>query len=200
MKRMNAFTSCIFLLLVCCITCIVTAYSSPTTLNATINSDSISLQTLIEKQQALLLKIQNLNQGLTNISAQLKGYNEKVSSLEKDLSSTQKLLISYYIDKLSDSSYTTTYNSDYTWYTAAEALGEIGKPAIPALIQRLNTTTNSYETSLIFYSLLLASQAENVKVFAGDDYIQTYLDLDNASHNSQKQIALEWWNKYKSYF
>ncbi len=200
MKRMNAFTSCIFLLLVCCITCFVTAYSSPATLNATINSDSISLQTLIEKQQTLLLKIQSLDQGLTDISTQLEGYSEKISSLEKDLSSAQKLLISYYIDKLSDPTYTTTYNTDYTWYTAAEALGEIGKPAIPPLIQRLNTTTDPYETSLIFYSLLLASQAENVKAFAGNNCIQTYLDFDTTSHNSKKQIALEWWNKYKTYF
>ena len=200
MKKINPFTSCILLLLFCCIICIVITYPGLNTLNAATNSDSISLQSLTEKQQSLVLKIQNLEQGLTDISTELTLYNDKISSLEKAFSSTQSLLISYYMDKLSDPTYTKTYNTDYIWYTAAEALGEIGKPAIPPLIQRLNTTTDSYERSLIFYALLLASQAENVRDFASNDYIHTYLDFDTNNHDAQKKIALEWWDKYKSYF
>ncbi len=199
MKKINKLTPCTFLLLLCCIICILLAYPGLNTLEAATSQQSISLENLAMKQKNLETTLQDLNLGLAEISNSLNSYNQRFATLETDLATTQKLLVSYYMDKLSDPNYVTTYNTDYVWYTAAEALGELGKPAIPSLIKRLDTT-NAYERSLVFYALLLASQAENVKAFSGNDYIHTYLDFDTANHDSQKKIALEWWEKYKSHF
>ena len=54
-----------------------------------------------------------------------------------ELSKTEE--IEFYIDKLPDRDFTETYGHGYTWYTAAEELGMIGKPAIPHLIKQLRS-------------------------------------------------------------
>lgn len=199
MKKNNIFSHCTFLLLFCCITCILVIYPGFNTLEAATSKQSISVESLALKQQELETTLKSLNLSLTKLSDTLSTYNDQLTTLRSDLSTTQTLLVSYYMDQLPDPTYVTTYNTDYVWYTAAEALGALGKPAIPSLINHLDTE-NSYERSLIFYALLLASQAENVKTFAGNDYIHTYLDFDPTTHENQKKIALEWWEKYKPYF
>ena len=199
MKKFNLFTPCIFLLLFCSITCVLLIYPGLNTLEAATTQQSVSLEALAIKQKDLEVTLEELKLDLAKTSDSLTSYNQRLSIIESDIATTQIMLVSYYMDKLSDPTYVTTYNTDYTWYTAAEALGELGKPSIPALIKRLDTT-NSYEQSLVFYALLLASQAENVKVFAGSDYIHTHLDFNTATHDAQKVIALEWWEKYKGYF
>ena len=199
MKKLNIFTPCIFLLLFCSIICVLLAYPGLNAIEAATTHQSISLESLAIKQKDLEATLEALKLDLAKTSDSLNSYNQRLSIVESNITTTQTMLVSYYMDKLSDPTYVTTYNTDYTWYTAAEALGELGKPSIPALIKRLDTT-NPYERSLVFYALLLASQAENVKVFAGNDYIHTHLDFNTNTHNAQKMIALEWWEKYKSYF
>ncbi len=199
MKKINIFTPCIFLLLFCSIICVLLAYPGLNTIEAATTHQSISLESLAIKQKDLEATLEALKLDLAKTSDSLNSYNQRLSIVESNITTTQTMLVSYYMDKLSDPTYVTTYNTDYTWYTAAEALGELGKPSIPALIKRLDTT-NPYERSLVLYALLLASQAENVKVFAGNDYIHTHLDFNTNTHNAQKMIALEWWEKYKSYF
>lgn len=108
-------------------------------------------------------------------------------------------VVRYYIDKLKDKSYTDTYGEGYTWYTAAEELGKIGKPAIPYLIEKLKTT-DDYERSLALYALLLATQHENVKAFAGNDYINVNLDFNAGNHPPMVKVANDWWEKYKDNF
>lgn len=107
--------------------------------------------------------------------------------------------VRFYIDKLKDKSYTGTYGDGFTWYTAAEELGKIGKPAIPSLIEKLSTT-DDYERALALYALLLATQQENVKSFTGGEYINVNLDFDPANHPAMIKTAMEWWEKYKSNF
>lgn len=107
--------------------------------------------------------------------------------------------VRYYIDKLNDKTYTGTYGEGFTWYTAAEELGKIGKPAIPYLIDKLSTT-DDYERSLTLYALLLATQQENVKAFAGNEYINVNLDFDASHHPDMVKTAMDWWEKYKSNF
>ena len=199
MKKNNTLPHCTFLLLFCCIVCTLIAYPGFNTLEAATSKQSITVESLSLKQNELETTLHNLNLSLTELSDNLNTYHNRFTTLESELSTTQTLLVTYYMDQLANPNYVTTYNTDYVWYTAAEALGELGKPAIPSLINRLDTT-NSYERSLVFYALLLASQAENVKAFAGDDYIHTYLDFDSSNHPAQKKIALEWWEKYKSHF
>lgn len=109
--------------------------------------------------------------------------------------------ILYYMDKLKDKNFVKTYGDGEnikTWYTAAEELGNIGKPAIPYLIMRLSTK-DDYERTLAFYALRLASQHENVKSFA-KDFIDVQLDFEVKNHEKMNKTAHEWYRKYKSNF
>ena len=65
--------------------------------------------------------------------------------------------IEFYIDKLPDRDFTETYGHGYTWHTAAEELGMIGKLAIPHLIKQLSSD-DEYVVMLSLYALQLASQ------------------------------------------
>lgn len=102
--------------------------------------------------------------------------------------------IDYYIGKLKDRSFTTTYGHGYTWYTAAEELGQIGKPAIPPLMERLETK-DDYERSVTLYALLLASQAAELKQATGSEYIDVDA-WDTKQHAASVQTARDWWQKW----
>lgn len=107
--------------------------------------------------------------------------------------------VDFYMDRLKDKTYTAVYGDGYTWYTAAEELGKIGKAAIPKLMDRLGTQ-DDYERALVLYALLLASQHENVKGFANGEYIDVNLDFDPSNHKELVERAKAWWEKYKSHF
>lgn len=105
----------------------------------------------------------------------------------------------YYITRLPDRSYVQTYgdsDNPRPWYTAAEALGEIGKPAIPALMERLDTA-DPYELKLALYALMLASQDTALQAETDGDYLQldTVLTEDNNAENRQR--ALAWWERHR---
>jgi len=104
----------------------------------------------------------------------------------------------FYIHKLKDEDFISTYGGEhlYTWYTAAEELGQIGKSAIPYLMKNLDTK-NDYERALTLYALLLASQHENVKILSDGKYINVPLDFDSSTHDDYVEIAKTWWEKYK---
>jgi hypothetical protein len=105
--------------------------------------------------------------------------------------------IRFNLDKLKDRSYTKTYGEGKPWYTAAEALGEIGKPAIPHLIKKLDSK-DPYELKLALYALLLASQDSRVTSLTNGEYVNLVSSLDEKDNAKNKEIALHWWNKYKS--
>ena len=107
--------------------------------------------------------------------------------------------IEFYLDKLKDRKYTSTYNEGYIWYTAAEELGKIGKPAIPGLIEKLQTQ-DDYERALALYGLLLATQDDNVKSFTSGEYINVNLDFNKETHPEMVKTAMAWWDKYKDNF
>ncbi|MCX7773528.1 MAG: hypothetical protein N2376_10505 [Clostridia bacterium] len=115
----------------------------------------------------------------------------------KDMTVEEK--VAYYMEKLKDKSFTGTYGDGQTWYTAAEELGMIGKPAIPKLIERLDTQ-DDYERALVLYALLLATQHDNVKTFTQGEYINVNLDFNAENHAEMVKAAKEWWEKYKSNF
>jgi bla regulator protein BlaR1 len=119
----------------------------------------------------------------------------------KDLPDTATIeeKVQFYLDKLKDKSYTGTYGEGYTWYTAAEELGMIGKPAIPGLIEKLDSK-DDYERALALYALLLASQHDNVKSFTNGEYINVNLDFNAETHPEMIEIARAWWEKYKENF
>jgi hypothetical protein len=157
------------------------------------------IQTLTDQNAKLTSenkKLKALNE--TNLQS-IKDINSQVAEISTRLSSVQQGEIELLVDKLKDKSYTSTYNEGYTWYTAAEALGVIGKPAIPYLVKKIDTE-DEYERSLVFYALLLASQADNVKAFAGDDYIKVTDSFDPKAAEELKKEVLRWWEKYKDKF
>ncbi|REL32803.1 HEAT repeat domain-containing protein [Rhodohalobacter sp. SW132] len=112
-----------------------------------------------------------------------------------ELSETEE--IEFYIDKLPDRDFTETYGHGYTWYTAAEELGMIGKPAIPHLIRQLSSD-DEYVVMLSLYALQLASQDSAVTEKTGGEYIElegTVLSKESNSRNIQ--VAESWWNKHR---
>ena len=199
MKKSIIISVCYFVLFTCIITCLLLVYPYSTTLEAATFDQFDTLQDL-------KLATENLTKQLTTIEANMASYEKSLDEINKHLAdiddrhtTLETILADYYIDHLKDSTYTSIYNEDYTYYIAAENLGQIGKPAIPKLIEKLSTE-DDYERSLVLYSLLLASQADNVKVFAGNDYILTSLDFDSRNHPELVKIARAWWEKYSGYF
>lgn len=193
----NSLIYAIILLLL--IICIVTVPSYYTTLHAsTIDQES---EYLYFKQQAseLSSQLDSLSSALTSYEKSLNEFDKRLSELEDQSSALHNLLVNYYVEKLHDPTFVSINTEGHTYYTAAECLGELGKPAIPVLIERLNTT-DDYERALILYALGLASQADNVKVFCGNDYIPVTLDFDARNHAEAITAAKAWWDKYKSYF
>lgn len=137
--------------------------------------------------------IQGANNSNPSVSPQA---THESSSPDTESMTTEEKVV-YYIDKLKDQSFTGIYGDGFTWYTAAEELGTIGKPAIPALIEKLDTK-DDYERTLALYALLLATQQENVKTFTNGEYINVNLDFDVDHHPDMVKTAMEWWDKYKS--
>ncbi len=112
-----------------------------------------------------------------------------------ELSETEE--IEFYIDKLPDRDFTETYGHGYTWYTAAEELGMIGKPAIPHMIKQLHSD-DEYVVMLSLYALQLASQDSAVTEKTGGEYIKlegTVLSKESNSRNVQ--LATSWWNRHR---
>jgi hypothetical protein len=99
------------------------------------------------------------------------------------------------MSKLKDPTYTKTYGHGYTWYTAAEELGKVGKPAIPHLMARLDTT-DDFERSLALYALQLASQDPVVKEATAGQYMKVSA-WEPKDHPKNVRIARHWWEQWK---
>lgn len=107
--------------------------------------------------------------------------------------------INFNLRKLKNRKYTGTYGDGYTWYTAAEELGQIGKPAVPHLIKKLNTK-DRYELKLALYALMLATQDSKVITLTNGEYINLPTVLDAGENSRNRKIALQWWEKHQHVF
>ncbi|NQT30445.1 MAG: hypothetical protein HQ596_07720 [Candidatus Saganbacteria bacterium] len=107
--------------------------------------------------------------------------------------------IAFYLGKLADPNYVSTYGHGYKWFIAAEELGQIGKLAIPGLIKKLDTK-NDYERTQAIYALRLAAQHNNVKAFTGGEYVKiTSLAFPPPEkHRAVVGAWKSWYEKYKS--
>ena len=107
--------------------------------------------------------------------------------------------IEYNLQRLSDRDYTQTYGdgeNDKIWYTAAENLGEIGKPAIPHLIKKLDSD-DEFEVMLALYALQLASQDSELQAQTGNNYLTLPSVLNPRANTHNRAIALSWWQEYE---
>lgn len=152
-----------------------------------------------EQTAALLLQFEALNSSLNTYEKSLNELDKRLSDVEEQNVALNNLLVNYYIEKLHDPTYVSIDSEQHTYYLAAEALGHLGKPAIPALINQLDTD-DDYERALVLYALMLASQADNVACFCGNDYMHLHLDFDARNHTEAVAAARTWWEKYKSHF
>lgn len=131
---------------------------------------------------------------------------ERIQALEKEVENKSREMqelgkVMYYVGKLSDKDFIGSYGHGYTWYAAAEELGKIGKPAVPYLVENLQTK-NDYERTVTFYALMLATQHDNVKELTKGDYInlQAPLEFNAKNHPEMKKKVDAWWEKYQSYW
>ncbi|WP_240451336.1 HEAT repeat domain-containing protein [Wenzhouxiangella sp. XN201] len=106
--------------------------------------------------------------------------------------------VDYYISRLPDRSFFDTYGGEEhprPWYIAAERLGQIGEPAIPSLVSRLDTS-DDYELMLVLYALMLASQDPALMADTDGDYVELGTVLDPRHNAENRDIALAWWQRH----
>ncbi len=199
MKKSIIVTLCNVVLMACILTCLLLFYPYSLDIEAATFNQVTTLDELRVFTEKLSQDIHTLQTNVRSYKDSLAEFDKHLTDIDKKYQSLETPLIDYYMDKLKDTHYYSVYNEDSIYYTAAENLGIIGKPAIPKLIENLSTT-DDYERALTLYALLLASQADNVKTFSGNDYIHTSLDFDSRNHPEQVKIAMTWWEKYKDYF
>lgn len=199
MKKSIIISICYFILFACIITSLLLVHPYSTTLEAATFDQLDTLQELKSTTESLSTQLTSIQGNMASYEKNLNEIDKRLTDIDERHEELETLLVDYYIDELKDPNNTSLYNEDYTYYISAENLGLIGKPAIPKLIEKLSTS-DDYERALVLYALLLASQADNVKVFAGNDYIQTSLDFDSRNHPDQVKIAMAWWEKYSGYF
>lgn len=109
---------------------------------------------------------------------------------------------SYYVSRLADRRFVTSYgdrDNRRPWYIAAEKLGEIGLPAVPLLFAQLNTT-DEYEQMLVLYALQLATQDPQLMVRTGGEYVQLGVVLDPTYNAENAATAQQWWQQHAAQF
>lgn len=105
--------------------------------------------------------------------------------------------VAYYVSRLGDAAFTTRYGEGQTWYVAPEALGAIGRGAIPALIDALGGT-DPYARTQALYALRLAAQHPSVIALTGGEYPEGNGEAFPAPERHAALIA-EWEAWYDTY-
>lgn len=121
------------------------------------------------------------------------------SEAEQEGSTDRPDDLHYNLSKLDDPEFTQTYGdgeNEKIWYTAAENLGNMGKPAIPYLIEKLESD-NQHEVMLALYALQLASQDPELQEKTRGNYISLPSVLNPRANRHNKAIALSWWEEYQ---
>jgi hypothetical protein len=146
---------------------------------------------------------------IDNIEDHTDGYFRELSFLrdknyyilKEALVWSKKDPLYFYLEKLKDPDFVSTYGDDgRIWHIAAEELGALGKPAIPFLIKKLSTK-DPYELNQVFYALHLAYQRENVKEFTNSEMLPEYsygFPVPATKHKIVIKSWTDWFNKYKS--
>jgi hypothetical protein len=107
--------------------------------------------------------------------------------------------VKHYLSKLKDRSCVQAYGHGYTWYIAAESLGQLGEPALRGLVAKLGTK-DAYELKVTLYALMLASQARSVQEKTKGEYVQLRVVLSEDHNAENTATALAWWERYGALF
>jgi hypothetical protein len=111
--------------------------------------------------------------------------------------------VAFYVARLHDKDYFEHYSTHEEipseWYVAAEELGAIGLPAIPALIDRLDMPTDVFERQQIFYALALAVQDPNAVAIVGTDAPYHGEAFPAPEHHAELTTKwMEWWDLHRT--
>ena len=104
----------------------------------------------------------------------------------------------YYVSRLADRSFVSQYggpDNPRPWYIAAERLGEIGAPAVPLLLARLNTQ-DAYELMLVLYALHLATQDPLITFQTRGESVQLPGVLDERMNADNRRLVEEWQQRH----
>lgn len=107
--------------------------------------------------------------------------------------------IAYNLQRLADRDFIDTYGdgeNEKIWYHAAENLGQIGKPAVPYLIEKLSSN-DEYEVMLALYALQLATQDEQLQEQLNGNYVRFPSVLNPRANAHNVAIAQDWWREYR---
>src|SRR5690625_1279308 len=110
--------------------------------------------------------------------------------------------VRYYISKLPDRTFVDTYGGEEhprTWYTAAEALGAMGTIAIPALIDRLDTSESNKRKPPL-YALMHASHDPKLIAKTESHYLQLTPVLTQDTNAENLRRARAWVQRYQHLF
>lgn len=124
---------------------------------------------------------------------------DTTNGAEPDATQDTSQDIEYNLARLSDPDYTQTYGdgeNEKIWYSAAENLGMIGKPAIPHLIEKL-ASDDDFEVMLALYALQLASQDQVLQAQTDGNYLTLPSVLNPRANRHNRAIALDWWQTYQ---
>ena len=108
--------------------------------------------------------------------------------------------LKFYLERLGNPDYIIPGEPDgrHTWYIAAEAIGVVGSPAIPPLIEILRSSENLFERTQVLYALLLASQAPEIEKRLGPKpYPEGAANFGFPLERKNQKIReawLSWWN------
>lgn len=115
----------------------------------------------------------------------------------EDLNTLSADPVAFYVSKLGDKTMVMRYGHGYIWYVAPEELGQIGKPALPALLRALESS-DPYVRTQAFYALKLAAQHPSVVSLTGGEYPQGNGEAfpPVSEHASLKAAWDAWYDKY----
>jgi len=108
--------------------------------------------------------------------------------------------VRFYLAKLGDRTFWTPYGEaeePQRWYLASERLGEIGGPAIPGLIGRLDDP-DDFVVMQALYAVMLASQDSAITRRTGGEYVRYEATvLDSATNEANLPVARAWWQRHR---
>ncbi|WP_447528346.1 hypothetical protein [Vreelandella sp. TE19] len=102
----------------------------------------------------------------------------------------------YYVSRLADQRFVAP-GANGVRYVAAEQLGEIGLPAVPLLLARLDTN-DAFELMLALYALELATQDPLITTRTQGDYIELTGALNPQTNAENVAKARQWQQRHPS--